>query len=77
MDKKKKKKERKKFTLALWLNLLSSHFTTEHGPPNGMMGLSAKSLEHTSCSSLKIFEINPWLTSNLRAVILCESSAMK
>ena len=37
-------------TLALWLNLLSSHFTTIPGPPNGVIGLYSRSTVHTSSS---------------------------
>lgn len=64
-------------TLALWLNLLSLHLRTAPAPPKGVIGLSAISLEHTSCSTLNIFETRPGVRSSVRAVLIWESSVAK
>lgn len=53
---------------------LASHLTAAPGPPNGMKGLSSRSLEHTSCSRRYIFDTRPGLRFNLRAVCRWESS---
>ena len=59
-----------KFTVALWLNLLSSHLTAAPGPPNGITGLSTKPLEHTSWRFLKILDTRPWFRFSPPAVFL-------
>ena len=64
------------FTLALWLNLLSSHFMTAAGPPNGKIGRSWRSKEHRSCNLLQIWETAFRLKFSVSAILLWGSSCV-
>ena len=64
-------------TFALWLNLLSSHFTTAPGPPNGITGRVCKSRKHTSCRRLHICDTKLAFKFRVRKILRCESSWTK
>ena len=68
--------DKENVTLALWLNLLSSHFIIAPGPPNGKMGLFCRSTEHKSCNLLQIFDTSFRLKFNVCATLLWESSCV-
>ena len=63
-------------TFGLWLNLLSSHFTTAPGPPNGVNGLFCTSTEHTSCRR-QIADTKLWFKFRACAIRFWGSSSLK
>ena len=64
-------------TLALWLNLLSSHFTTILGPPNGVIGLYSRSKVHMSSSLWYIWDVLFFVSPTFLEADFCESSSTK
>lgn len=65
------------FTSALWLNLLSLHFTTAPGPPNGIIGLLCRSRGHTLPRHLQIQDGRLLLIAKVLAILCCRWSCIK